>query len=129
MKKWHWFFIVLSFSIACKKDTTPVSTDFRDAWVGRYIGNVHQIYWTLNNTGNIDTIYPDTFFVSKPASADSIIVDGNTYPITAAGTYYITYSSPGNFIDLRLTADSCYLNQRSGGLGGYFQSIQSAKRQ
>ena len=109
--------------MACKKDRF----DYRDVWTGTYTGTRNDQSWNMSNPITYDTTYAYSFVVSKPASEDSITINGSTFPITPEGTYY-TSNSPGNYYDLRFVGDSCLIDYRSGGLGGYyFSSIRGKK--
>lgn len=110
--------------MACKKDRI----DYRDVWTGTYTGTRNDESWNLSNPVTYDTTYFYSFTVSKPSSGDSITINGTTIPITTDGTYYSS-SSPGNYYDLRFVGDSCLIDYRSGGLGGYYLSRIRGKKE
>ncbi|MCF8459727.1 MAG: hypothetical protein K9G46_03310 [Flavobacteriales bacterium] len=127
MKTQIFFSIIALVMAGCNSDSI-VAEDYRDAFVGTYIGTRTNSSWSLNGPSTSNEI-ADTIEVF--AVADSMVtLDATEIIISTYGEFYEQGGSGASsyFSVQFLNGDSLITEMNGGGLGGGYHSTFKGKK-
>ncbi|MBP9151207.1 MAG: hypothetical protein KBF73_02900 [Flavobacteriales bacterium] len=127
MKTQILFSILALVFAGCNSDPL-IAEDYRDAFVGTYIGTRTNSSWSLNNPSTSYDI-ADTIEVFAVADS-SVTVDATEITIGTDGEFYEQGGSgASSFFSVRFfSGDSLITEMNGGGLGGGYHSTFKGKK-